>query len=231
MLPLSSLILPRTHKLTGSLFLTHWKSCFWIVMETEGIPKGLEPSLDPYLLCWLLCACPVPVLHPCKVLGLSWPRGQWEVAEDICRGGIRSSPVFPLTPGPSWQCPALWAALLCVPITPRHGLGLQDPFLHCISLLPPGPPLPCQELGKEMEQPQGWEGKGELVLIITGKSKQVLEVLGHHPRATAASLLCPVSSSPPAVQKSGPYSAQHVSPSHYNDKGDKRFLSQCSASI
>ena len=87
-----------------------------------------------------------------------------------------------------------------------------------------------------MEQPQGWEGKGregkgELVLVITGGSKQVLKALGPHPRATTASLLRPVSSSPPAMQKSGPYSAQHFSPSHYNDKGDKRFLSQCSASI
>lgn len=65
MLPLCSLILPRARKLTSSLFLTHWKICFWTVMETEGIPKGLElptpRSLSaPLAPVCLSCSCAAP---------------------------------------------------------------------------------------------------------------------------------------------------------------------------
>lgn len=78
MLPLSSLIPPRACKLTGSFFLTHWKSCFWTLMGTEGIPKGLETPQIP--ICstarWLLGACLVPVLHPTEGLGLSPAQGE-----------------------------------------------------------------------------------------------------------------------------------------------------------
>lgn len=38
---------------------------------------------------------------------------------------------------------------------------------------------------------RGWEGTGELVVVITGESKGVLEELGTHRRATTASLLRP----------------------------------------
>lgn len=137
----------------------------------------------------------------------------------------------------SWPLLAISSPLgcssLCAPYPPDVVWICQTHSFTAFLLptMPPGVSLPCKELGKEMGQPQGWERKGELVLVITGESKQVLEALGHCPRATTASLLRPGSSSPPVVQKSGLYSAQHFSPSHYNDKGDKRFLSQCSESI
>lgn len=125
MLPLSSLILPRTRKLTGSLFLTHWKSCFWIVMETEGIPKGLEPSLDPCLLCWLLCACPVPVLHPCKALGLSWPGGSGKWLKISAEVGSGATQFF---------------LSLLDPLGNAHPSGL----LFCVCPSPPGMVWVCR---------------------------------------------------------------------------------------
>lgn len=76
MVPLSRLMLPRARKLTGSLFLTRWKSCFWTVMGTEGIPKGLETPARSLSAPWLLGACLAPVLHLPEGLGLSLAQGE-----------------------------------------------------------------------------------------------------------------------------------------------------------
>lgn len=57
---------------------------------------------------------------------------------------------------------------------------------------------------------RGWEGTGELVLVITGESKRVLEELGPHHRATTSSLLRPCLLPTPGCAEILPRSA-HIS--------------------
>lgn len=158
---MSSLILPRACELTACLFLTHWKNCFWTVMGTEGILKGLETparSLSaPLAPVCLSCSCAAPP----EGLGLSPSLG--EEAECSCRGGSRTPPSSSFH---SWPLLAtsspLGCSCLCTPYPP-HVVWIHQTHSFAAFLLPPMPPgasLLYKKLGKEMGQPQGWEGKG-----------------------------------------------------------------------
>lgn len=179
MLSLCSLIPPGVPKLSSSLFLTH---CFWTVMGTEGISKGLEPPASslsaPLAPGYLSCSCAAPP----KGTELSLAQGKVERGWRMLQAWEHE---LPSSSFPSWspgniQPPGL---LFCVPLTTMHGLDVQCSFtaFH----------LCHRELlffGRSWRKELGAAprlGK-ESWFTVSLETKQVLKAWGPHSRATIA---------------------------------------------
>lgn len=140
--------------------------------------------------------------------------------------------MLPFTLGLSWQYSAPRTALLCAP-NYHAWSGCAGPIPSLCFICVTGSSSSLEGAGeRSWGQVQGWGKKSWFRVSL--ESKQELKDLGPHSRATIAPCYClpvPCLLLTSGLQKPDLYSAQHFSPCHYKDKGDKRFLSQCSELI
>lgn len=131
----------------------------------------------------------------------------------------------------SWSLLAIFSPQDCSPVCPLPPCTVWMCWTHSFTAFH----LCHQELSylegageRSWGQPQGWEKKAGLECHWRASRFSKPRDLIPEPQLLPA-VSCLLLTS--GLQNPDSYSAQHFSPSHYNDKGDKRFLSQCSESI